>query len=214
MIKPDLEELLNADSYWECETCGSPFATKELAEKHEQKCFVLEDLEEEVEKLRRILHKKDLNSNELNKALNPFKKYDLKSSSLYLTEEIKSILNTAEVELSKIKYREKRLEKAKQREKALDYEAAINIWEELGEIGEAARVRKLQAELGSVKLSQSVVHGDQVTKTEIKDSVLNRSNVGGGSSKMQELKELTEMKEKGFIDDDEFKQMKKEILGK
>ena len=28
------------------------------------------------------------------------------------------------------------------------------------------------------------------------------------------LKELTEMKEKGLIDDDEFKQMKKEILGK
>jgi hypothetical protein len=31
---------------------------------------------------------------------------------------------------------------------------------------------------------------------------------------MQELKELTEMKEKGLIDDDEFQQMKKEILGK
>ena len=30
---------------------------------------------------------------------------------------------------------------------------------------------------------------------------------------MQELKDLTEMKEKGLIDDDEFKQMKKEILG-
>ena len=58
-----------------------------------------------------------------------------------------------------------------------------------------------------------MVHGDEVTKTEIKDSVLNRSNVGG-SSKMQELKDLTEMKEKGLIDDDEFKQMKKEILGK
>ena len=63
-----------------------------------------------------------------------------------------------------------------------------------------------------IKISQKVVHGDEVT--EIKDSVLNRSNVGGGSSKMQELKELTEMKEKGLIDDDEFKQMKKEILGK
>ena len=47
-----------------------------------------------------------------------------------------------------------------------------------------------------------------------KDSVINNSNVGAGSSKMQELKDLTEMKEKGLIDDDEFKQMKKEILGK
>jgi len=44
--------------------------------------------------------------------------------------------------------------------------------------------------------------------------VINRSNVGGGSSKMQELKDLTEMKEKGLIDDAEFKQMKKVILGK
>jgi hypothetical protein len=47
-----------------------------------------------------------------------------------------------------------------------------------------------------------------------KDSVVNKSNIGAGSSKMQELKDLTEMKEKGLIDDGEFKQMKKEILGK
>ena len=31
---------------------------------------------------------------------------------------------------------------------------------------------------------------------------------------MQELEKLAEMKEKGLIDDDEFKQMKKEILEK
>ena len=110
------------------------------------------------------------------------------------------------------KEKKERLEKVKQREEAKDYEAAIQIWESLGEIKEAARVRELQADLGSVKVSQKVVHGDEVT--EIKDSVLNRSNIGGSSSKMQELKELTEMKEKGLIDDDEFKQMKKEILGK
>ena len=109
--------------------------------------------------------------------------------------------------------REKR-GRARQREIALDYDNAITIWEELGEIKQAARIRKLKAEQGSVKVAQNVVQGDQVTNTEIKDSVLNRSNVGGGSSKMQELKDLTEMKEKGLIDDDEFRQMKKEILGK
>ena len=103
-------------------------------------------------------------------------------------------------------------EEAKKREIALDYDSAIEIWEYLGEIEEAARVRKLQAEMGSVKVAQKVVHGDEVT--EIKDSVLNRSNVGGGTSKMQELEKLTEMKKEGLIDDDEFKQMKKEILGK
>ncbi|MDP6659329.1 MAG: SHOCT domain-containing protein [Candidatus Poseidoniia archaeon] len=31
---------------------------------------------------------------------------------------------------------------------------------------------------------------------------------------MQELEKLTEMKKEGLIDDAEFKQMKKEILGK
>ena len=59
---------------------------------------------------------------------------------------------------------------------------------------DAIRVRKLKAEQGTVKVDQTVVQGDQITKTEIKDSVLNRSNVGSGSSKMQELKDLTEMK--------------------
>ena len=102
---------------------------------------------------------------------------------------------------------------ANERERALDYDSAIAIWEELGQVDEAARVRKLAAEQGSVKVAQKVVHGDEIIKTDIKDSVLNRSNVGG-SSRMQELKDLTEMKEKGLIDDAEFKQMKKEILGK
>ena len=72
----------------------------------------------------------------------------------------------------------------------------------------------MKAEQGAVKVTQKVVHGDEVTKTEIKDSVVSKSSIGGGSSKMQELKDLTEMKEKGLIDDDEFKQMKNEILGK
>ena len=101
--------------------------------------------------------------------------------------------------------------KAREHEKYYDYSKAINIYEKIGLREEAARVRKIVAELK--KVDQTVVQGDQITKTEIKDSVLNRSNVGGGSSKMQELKDLTEMKEKGLIDDDEFKQMKKEILG-
>ena len=101
-----------------------------------------------------------------------------------------------------------------QKEQALNYSEAAKIWEELGEIKEAARIRKIITDQSKVKVDQTVVHGDQVTKTEIKDSVLNRSNVGGGSSKIQELKDLTEMKEKGLIDEDEFKQMKKEILGK
>ena len=109
--------------------------------------------------------------------------------------------------------------KAKEREKALDYDAAIQLWEELGNIEEAARIRKLKVEQGSVRVSQKVVHGDYIddrdtiTKTEVKDSVINRSNVGGGDDKLSKIKELKELHDSGAIDDDEFKQMKKEILG-
>jgi len=107
-----------------------------------------------------------------------------------------------------------KIKKAKKHEKLLDFDKAEEIYNELSIDDELIRIRKLKGEQGAVKISQKVVHGDEVTKTEIKDSVLNRSNIGGGSSKMQELEKLIEMKEKGLIDDDEFKQMKKEILGK
>ena len=67
-----------------------------------------------------------------------------------------------------------------------------------------------------LRVNQTIVQGDYVDDrdTVVKDSVLNRSKVGGGSSKMQDLKELTDLKREGLIDDNEFKQMKKEILGK
>jgi hypothetical protein len=105
--------------------------------------------------------------------------------------------------------------RAKEREQALDYRGAAKIWDQLGEISEAARVRRIM--LNENKVEQTVVHGDYVDDrdTIVKDSVINRSNVGaGGDDKFTKLKELTEMKEKGFIDDAEFKQMKKEILAK
>ena len=210
MIEPDLEDLLNIDRYWCCEKCEAPFVTKELAEKHELRCYVLEDIKENVDNLEKILDKTELNSNELRKTLDPFQNINIIGSS---ADEIKSLIKTAEEKLSKLEEKEERedtrlgkLEKVKQREKALDFEAAIEIWEELGEISEAARVRKLKAEMGSVKLSQ---------KVEIKDSVLHRSNISSeGKSKAEEIKEIKELHDTGTIDDDEFKQMKKEILGK
>ena len=103
--------------------------------------------------------------------------------------------------------------KANERERALDYDSAIDIWEELGQIDQAARVRKLKADLAAPK---TVIHGDYVDDrdTIVNDSVVNRSNIGSGSSKMQKLEKLNNMREKGAIDNEEFKQMKKEILGK
>ena len=110
---------------------------------------------------------------------------------------------------------ELRIKIARELERLLRYEEAIEVWEGLGNHDEAARIRKLKVEQGAVKVSQKVVHGDEVTKTEIKDSVLNRSNVGsGGDDKLTKIKELKELHDSGAIDDDEFKQMKKEILGK
>ncbi|SVD11698.1 uncharacterized protein METZ01_LOCUS364552 [marine metagenome] len=48
-----------------------------------------------------------------------------------------------------------------------------------------------------------------------KEIVVNRSSIGsGGDDKFSKLKELKEMLTEGLIDKDEFKQMKKEILGK
>ena len=97
----------------------------------------------------------------------------------------------------------------------MEFDEAAEIYKELDLEDEAIKVRKLKSEQGAVKITQKVVHGDEVTKTEIKDSVLNRSNIGAGSDdKVTKLEKISEMKEKGLIDDDEFKQMKKEILGK
>ena len=81
-------------------------------------------------------------------------------------------------------------EKAKLREKALDYDTAITIWEELKEFDEAARVRKLK-----VKLTKS-------------------PNSDVPPSKTEQIKEYKELLDSGAIDEYEFKQMKKEILGK
>ena len=67
---------------------------------------------------------------------------------------------------------------AQRAERAKNYEKAISIWERMGVLNKAAELRTLMSDLGTVKVSQNVVHGDQVTKTEITDSVLNRSSIG------------------------------------
>jgi hypothetical protein len=127
------------------------------------------------------------------------------------TQKVQTKISLELTNIHKLELVQERISEGRQREKARDYDSAINIWEEFGLIDEAARVRKLKSEQGSVKVSQKVVQGDEVT--EIKDSVLNRSNVGGGSSKMQELEKLTEMKKEGLISDNEYEKMKQEIIG-
>ena len=106
-------------------------------------------------------------------------------------------------------------EVAREKEKMLDYAGAIEGFEELGLHKDAKRVRRKV--LDEKKVNQTVVHGDYVDDrdTIVKDSVISRSNIGaGGDDKFAKLKELKKMLSEGLIDDDEFKQMKKEILGK
>ena len=107
------------------------------------------------------------------------------------------------------------IEIANKKEELLDYRGAILDFERLGLHTDAKRIRQKIQKEKEIKLEQTVVQGDQITKTEIKDSVINRSKIGSGEkSKTEEIKELKELHDTGAIDDDEFKQMKKEILEK
>ena len=95
------------------------------------------------------------------------------------------------------------------------YDDAEDWYTSAGMLDDAAEMRKKKADMGAAKVSQKIIHGDYVDDrdTIIKDSVLNRSSVGGGGpSKMQELKELKEMFDSGFISEEEMEKMKKEIL--
>ena len=76
--------------------------------------------------------------------------------------------------------------------------------------------KPMQQNVMDRQIQQNVyIQGDNITKTEVKDSVLNRSNIGSdGKTKAEHIQNVKELLDSGAIDDDEFKQMKKEILGK
>ena len=143
---------------------------------------------------------------------------------MILRETQRKIAEEEELKKERVQKRRELRQKANVRERALDYDSAIRIWEELGQINEAARVRKLKAEQSAIKVDQTVIHGDYIDDrdttyiddrdTIVKDSVISRSSIGGGSSKMQELEKLKEMFDSGFISKKEMEEMKKEILGK
>jgi hypothetical protein len=97
----------------------------------------------------------------------------------------------------------------------LEEDRAIELFEEFSLDEEAKRVRQKMRE--EKKVDQTIVHGDYIDDrdTIVKDSVINRSNVGAGEDdKVAKLEKIANLKKEGLIDDDEFKQMKKEILGK
>ena len=145
----------------------------------------------------------------LKKALKIYNYYERYDALWGISIETKQNLKT----LAKARIREIKIEIGKEKERLLDFKGALSDFEELELYEDAKRIRQKMQDEGKVEISQKVVQGDEVT--EIKDSVLNRSNVGsGGKSKAEEIKEIKELLDSGAIDDDEFKQMKKEILGK
>ena len=170
MIEPDLEDLL-ASSYWVCDKCETPFATKELAEKHELKC----DIKEDVENIEKILEK---------------------------TEKVPDVETD-----SSMKELEKLIEKRNVGEVTS---------EEFEEMKKEILERKPQVSKDPVEIAQEEVHDDYIDDhdTIVKDNVMSKSSIGGGSSKMQELEKLKEMFDSGFISKEEMEKMKKEILGK
>jgi hypothetical protein len=113
------------------------------------------------------------------------------------------------------------IERAKKHEKLLEFEEAAVIYKEYGMENDVIRVRKEARN----KVDQTVIHGDYVDDrdttyiddrdTIIQDSVISKSNIGaGGDDKVAKLEKIANLKREGLIDDDEFKQMKKEILEK
>ena len=91
------------------------------------------------------------------------------------------------------------------------YDDAEKLYTKNGMLEKSAEMRKKKAKMSAG--SKTVVHGDYVDDrdTIVKDSVINRSNIGS-EDKFAKLERLAEMKKEGLIDDDEFKQMKKEIM--
>jgi hypothetical protein len=109
------------------------------------------------------------------------------------------------------------LEQAERHEKLLEFKEAAEIYKKYRMDDYVIRLRE------KAKVKQTVVHGDYIDDrdttyiddrdTIVRDSVVSKSNIGAGSDdKIAKLEKIAEMKDKGIIDDDEFKQMKKEIL--
>ena len=117
----------------------------------------------------------------------------------------------------------KRMKKiAIEREKHLDYEEAIEIYEKYYMPEEAARVRKLKADLAAPKTE---IHGDYVDDrdttyvddrdTIIKDSVVSKSSIGAGGDGddlAAKLQQLAQMHRDGILSDEQFEAAKNKML--
>ena len=104
--------------------------------------------------------------------------------------------------------------KAKHCENILDYNKAIHLWEKIGKYEQAKRIREKIRNEKKIALSQKVVHGNEITQTSIKDSVLSKSNIGPDKSLKNELMDLKELLDAGILTQDEFAEQKKKLLSR
>jgi hypothetical protein len=115
---------------------------------------------------------------------------------------------------------ENKLDQARTYENQLDYDHALSLYRELNMTEDIRRINQAKYNIRGERESggsTTIIHGNYVDdrETVVKDSVLNRSNIGGsGTSKIDELEKASALKEKGLINDEEYEQMKKEILEK
>ena len=168
-------------------------STLKIIEPHTESLFIVNDLNTWITQIRKLMQKQT--------AIR--KRASEKQAE---TEKIR-IQKETENEFKREKMRD--LEEAKRHEKLLEFEEAAEIYKKYRMDDEVIRVRKKTQS----KIDQTIIKGDQITKTEIKDSVVSKSNIGsGGDDKLTKIKELKELHDAGAIDDAEFKQMKKEIL--
>ena len=75
--------------------------------------------------------------------------------------------------------------------------------------------KPMQQNVMDKPMQQNVyIQGDNITKTEVKDSVLNRSNIGSdGKTKAEQIQNIKELLDSGAIDKDDYEKMKREIIG-
>jgi hypothetical protein len=81
--------------------------------------------------------------------------------------------------------------------------------EEFEEMKKEILERKPEYSKETAEIAQEEVHD-----TVVKESVVNKSNIGaGGKSKAEKLREVKALLDDGIIDDDDYEKMKREIIG-
>jgi hypothetical protein len=106
---------------------------------------------------------------------------------------------------------------AYEKEKLLDFKGAIEIFEKLKMYEDSKRVRKKMQDWGSVKVDQTVVHGDYVDDrdTFVRDSVVSKLNIGAGGDGddlAAKLQQLAQMHKDGILSDEQFEAAKNKLL--